>query len=118
MIGEHFPKVSPPSRQSLKSYNAKFVMDKCARNKYGALTQSDSVGDLGSVRVLGEYWLKMLTIRTEGHEFRTEITGGRYFLACEQALRAKKKKKKKLREGEKEFLAFSSFFSRGEPVFI
>ena len=36
MIGEHFPKVSPPSRQSLKSYNAKFVMDKCARNKYGA----------------------------------------------------------------------------------
>ena len=35
MIGEHFPKVSPPSRQSLKSYNAKFVMDKCARNKYG-----------------------------------------------------------------------------------
>ena len=36
MIGEHFPNVSPPSRQSLKSYNAKFVMDKCARNKYGA----------------------------------------------------------------------------------
>ena len=36
MIGEHFPKVSPPSRQSLKSYNAKFVMDMYARNKYGA----------------------------------------------------------------------------------
>ena len=36
MIGEHFPKVSPPSHQSLKSYNAKFVRDKCARNKYGA----------------------------------------------------------------------------------
>ena len=43
MIGEHFPKVSPPSRQSLKSYNAKFVMDKYARNKYGAtLISSDS----------------------------------------------------------------------------
>ena len=40
MIGEHFPKVSPPSRQSLKSYNAKFVMDKCARNKYGATLKS------------------------------------------------------------------------------
>ena len=36
MIGEHFPKVSLPSRQSLKSYNAKFAMDKCNRNKYGA----------------------------------------------------------------------------------
>ena len=36
MIGADFSKVSSPSRQSLKSYNAKFVMDKCARNKYGA----------------------------------------------------------------------------------
>ena len=43
MIGEHFPKVSPPSRQSLKSYNAKFVMDKCARNKYGATLTGQSL---------------------------------------------------------------------------
>ena len=35
MIGEHFPKVSRSSRQSLKSYNPKFVMDKCARKNYG-----------------------------------------------------------------------------------
>ena len=43
MIGEHFPKVSPPSRQRLKSYNAKFVMDKCARNKYGATLIADMI---------------------------------------------------------------------------
>ena len=43
MIGEHFPKVSPPSRQSLKSYNAKFVMDKCARKKYGATLTKENI---------------------------------------------------------------------------
>ena len=36
MIDEQFPKVLPPSRQSLKNYNPKFVIDKCARKKYGA----------------------------------------------------------------------------------
>ena len=36
MIDEQFPKVSLPSCQSLKSYNPKFVIDKCAQNKYGA----------------------------------------------------------------------------------
>ena len=32
---DRFSKVSQLSRQSLKSYNSKFVMDKCARNNYG-----------------------------------------------------------------------------------
>ena len=50
MIGEHFPKVSPPSRQSLKSYNAKFVMDKCARNKYGVTLNAESA----RIRVSGK----------------------------------------------------------------
>ena len=35
MIGEQFPIVSKLSRQSLKSYNPKFVTDKCASNNYG-----------------------------------------------------------------------------------
>ena len=57
MIGEHFPKVSPPSRQSLKSYNANFVMDKCARNKYGATltAKNPSVPKTGRRRFVSKF---------------------------------------------------------------
>ena len=35
IVGEHFLKVSRPLRQSLKSFNPKFVMDMCASNNNG-----------------------------------------------------------------------------------
>ena len=60
------------------SHNVHILLTKIVIS-YPALTQSVSVGDLGSVRVLGEYRPRMLTIRTEGHELRTEIPEGRYF---------------------------------------
>ena len=60
------------------NHNVQILLTKIV-SSYPALTQSHSVGALGSVRVLWEYRPKMLTVRTEGHELRTEITEGRYF---------------------------------------
>ena len=40
---------------TVSNHNVHFLLTKIVIS-YPALTQSDSVGDLGSVRVLGEYW--------------------------------------------------------------
>ena len=44
MLATSFPKVSLQSRLSRESYDAKFGMDKCARNNYGATLERNNCG--------------------------------------------------------------------------